>query len=308
MITHFHSHLFRFSLLSLVLWTLVSCEKSCDTKCFDDKFPMCGAWVHSDNNQHAAGVYLLDEGYANFTCVISSVPRPTTIKWFFEPEFAKAFVDRVPVTCSSLRTSTVCKHNDFGEHKVTSECLLRIDHLEQSGSYYCSGQLEKYQDAESSKMKVHVYGIANITMYDESDFSNALEFGKIGRIRARVCANPKPHLVWIHRRTGRTVPAGESTENETASVLYHELEASKALGRPVLQNHYCYVAALIMGRVRSDSHAWTVLAWNSVDSKRLDVPVRVIGEPPPPKSGFRATGNWMYIALLSALVTLGTVG
>lgn len=280
----------------LLLFALASSDQSCESKCSDDAFPRCGAWIHSDNNQVATGVYLLEEGYVNLTCMVGSLPRPTTIRWYFEPEFANGpTVDRIPLTCSSLRTSTECKHNDFGEHRVTSVCLLKINRLEQSGSYFCSGQLEKYEDAESSKIRIHAFGIANISLYEPSGYFKALEYGKIGRIRVRICANPKPHLVWVHRPSGRTIATGSSTDNETASVLYHEIDASNAASGPITQNHYCYVAALIIGRVRSHSHAWTAMVWNSVDSKRFDVPMTVEGEPLPPKSALRVISSRMVM-------------
>jgi len=294
-------------LLFLFLLALASGDKSCETKCSDEKFPRCGAWIDSDNNQLATGVYLLDEGYVNLTCTVNSLPRPTTIRWYFEPEFANGPVgDRIPLTCSSLRTSTECKHNDFGEHKVISVCLLKITRLEQTGSYFCSGQLEKYEDAESSKIRVHAFGIANISLYEKSEYFNILEYGKIGRIRIKICANPKPHLVWVHRPSGRTIATGSSTENETASILYHELDTTNAGAGPVSQNHYCYIAALIIGRVRSHSHAWTVMVWNSVDAKKYDVPVSVVGEPPPPKGAIKLSNNYLYIVL--TLVAVGVVG
>jgi len=257
-----------------------SCQSSGGRISNNGSLHECGVWSHSDNMKHVGGVYTLGTGYANFTCSITSLPKPATVKWQFQADGDDEFR---PVTCDSMRTVSECKFNALGEHKVTSVCLVRVADLEQSGVYKCSGNVANKPAATSGRAHIQVHGISNFTLVD----NGTLAYGRYGDIRVRVCAYPKPDIVWIQETRGISVGAGTSIGNYSAVPL-HQLLEQRGEYEPFVAHKYCYVSRLIIAKVNTSDRYFTVVASNSVGTRHLKLKMSLSNLPVQRKSAPRS--------------------
>lgn len=263
-----------------ILCQSLSDDKSCDSRCQSGSKskdqPECGVWSHSDNLKQVGGVYRLDGGYANLSCAITSLPRPATVKWYFQADGDDEF--RL-VTCDSMKTISECRFNTLGEHKVTSTCLIKITNLDQSGVYKCSGVIANKPSANSGRAHIQIHGISNFSQADNS----TLSYGKHGEIRILICAYPKPDIVWIHDTQGISIGAGNSFGNYSAVPL-HQLYELRGEYEPFMAHKYCYVARLIIAKVNVSDRFFTVVASNSVGTRHLKLKMNLANVPVQRKS------------------------
>lgn len=265
------------NLLSVVIHsaTVPTDEKSCDTRCSnygktDKSTPECGVWAQADNMKSMAGVYILNSGYANFTCTITSLPKPANVRWLFQADGDDQFRQ---LECDSMRIHNHCKFNSLGEHKVTSVCLLSIRDLEQSGIYKCTGSVPGKTAAHSSQAHLKIHGISNFTSMD-----NKVVYGKTANVDVQVCAYPKPDLTWIHDLSGTSITSGHSSGKYSATPLYQMLEP-RGEYEPVRSHRYCYVGRLIIGKANSTDRYFTVTASNSVEMQQIKLKINLSGVP-----------------------------
>lgn len=139
--------------------------------------------------------------------------------------------------------------------------------------YFCSAESENDPTA-SPTVSIQVHGIQNITASSEQSFN----YGDSGSVSARICATPKPDVVWVNTRTGITVLAGYSNGNYTAlplqPVSLPSGEYAKAEALP-----YCYDAVLIVGSVTATDNRFKAIVRSGMFTEEKIVPVWIANLP-----------------------------
>ncbi|VDM44696.1 unnamed protein product [Toxocara canis] len=180
-----------------------------------------------------------------------------------------------PITCSSLNSAVSCRVNKVGEHKVTSNCLLKADTLTLSGRYRCQA-FEKENNNDlviSSEAAINVVGIERFQVVHSS-----LRYGRPGHIEVEVCANPKPEIVWLTR--GAVLQPGHSTHRLSALQLMQlkARDARRPKG-PALPVPYCYRTHLVIGRVEEDDKYVSVIVRNEGETRYTPLKLYVLDAP-----------------------------
>ena len=117
------------------------------------------------------------------------------------------------------------------------------------------------------------YGISNFNV-----LSSELRYGKTGEIRVQVCANPKPDIVWIHRKSGRSISTGQSSGNYSALPLHHIVKPQYDY-TPATKERFCYMTKLLISRVGRMDTSFSVMASNIVDTRTQEVVTTVRNMP-----------------------------
>lgn len=198
----------------------------CETECSHEGWPHCGAWLQDSDVAEAAGVYRLPAAAAlNLSCAFRSLPKPVPITWLFKlgPPCAWAWLswwlglreesgaEWRELHCSSLSATRDCSINAAGEHRTSSNCVLRIAHLNQTGFqsqrpsdpnqlpdrpcrfYQCSAGSR--EAVSSAPAHVQVFGIPEL----RGDAGNKpLWVGKPAQLSVTVCSNPTPEVWPLH--------------------------------------------------------------------------------------------------------------
>uniref|UniRef100_A0A915B3C2 Ig-like domain-containing protein n=2 Tax=Parascaris univalens TaxID=6257 RepID=A0A915B3C2_PARUN len=283
------------TLLMTIACITVADDESCRTACYKDKIPMCGAWLVDDNSNDCTGTYQLNEGQVNLTCSMTSIPEPLQISWLYRAEFGSAWQ---PITCSSLNSAVSCRVNKVGEHRVTSNCLLKTDTLTLSGRYRCQAfERENNNDLViSSEAAINVVGIERFEVVHSS-----LRYGHPGHIE--ICANPKPEVVWLTR--GAVLQPGHSTHRLSALQLMQlkSRNADRPQG-PALPVPYCYRSHLVIGRVEGEDNYVSVIVRNEGETRNTPLKLHVVDLPSKAFMHKSAFTSYLAYFVLSALFAL----
>ncbi|VDK47233.1 unnamed protein product [Anisakis simplex] len=124
----------------------------------------------------------------------------------------------------------------------------------------CTGTYQVWNSclAFSSETAISVVGIERFEVMHSS-----LRYGRPGHIEIKVCANPKPEIVWLTR--GAVLQPGHSTHRMSALQLMQlKIRDSKRSQGPALPVPYCYKTYLVIGRVEKQDEHINVIVRNEV--------------------------------------------
>jgi len=278
---------------------LLSAQQSCNTPCYTDKYPYCGTWMQWHNTKEGSGVYILDSGHINLTCVINSLPQPVKVQWLMKIDHNS---DPIEALCSSLKTTSDCSYNEIGEHRVKSTCLIKVSNLDQTGTYFCRAIVAK-EEIVSRSAHIDIFGISNLTVTNEDQSTKRLKYGQIGELNVSVCANPKPEVLWVHKTSGNIIKNGEHSTNGNYSVLALQPFVRDRLPyQPAETKRFCYVSKLIISNVHLNDSLFSVIISNSIQSVIKPIYVKIDEIPIIPSSGsFNYNNCWLIHLQLIAL-------
>ncbi|CAJ0574412.1 unnamed protein product, partial [Mesorhabditis spiculigera] len=215
-------------LLSLSFGLLIGsilADSSCYSECKQDRSPMCGVWLEKEENAAAAGTYQLNAGVVNMSCEFTSRPAPAQVIWQHRPsdEIGGNWID---FACSTKDENKICSQDV--EHRVTSQCILRITSLNSTGN---------------SEIVVNVAGIEKIEKVDSQ-----LTVGQAGFIEVEICANPKPEVTFLVN--GQLLGTGEA-DGKAAVSLLRQLKIRTRNDGPARPKPYCHSIRLMLARVEA---------------------------------------------------------
>ncbi|CAJ0560640.1 unnamed protein product, partial [Mesorhabditis spiculigera] len=231
-------------LLSLSFGLLIGsilADSSCYSECKQDRSPMCGVWLEKEENAAAAGTYQLNAGVVNMSCEFTSRPAPAQVIWQHRPsdEIGGNWID---FACSTKDENKICSQDV--EHRVTSQCILRITSLNSTGKYRCQGIVQDSpKKAFSSEIVVNVAGIEKIEKVDSQ-----LTVGQAGFIEVEICANPKPEVTFLVN--GQLLGTGEA-DGKAAVSLLRQLKIRTRNDGPARPKPYCHSIRLMLARVEA---------------------------------------------------------
>ena len=152
---------------------------------------------------------------------------------------------------------------------------------------------------QSQSVSIQIHGIQNITLPNDQE---NLIYADSGSVNVRICATPKPDIVWVNIRTGVTVLAGHSHGNYTALPLLPVSVPSGVYAKAEAVP-FCYDSILVIGKVSASDNKFKVIVRSGMFMEETTIPLWVANLPRSSKAIDRFN-NISYITLLCVMLTL----
>uniref|UniRef100_A0A0K0FI29 Ig-like domain-containing protein n=1 Tax=Strongyloides venezuelensis TaxID=75913 RepID=A0A0K0FI29_STRVS len=257
-----------FILINIVVFSKQSDE--CYQNCENSKLG-CKVRLLKSNGKSQSGIYRINEGLLNFTCLFESLPRVVNIKWKFKSSPNVLNENNLPdngyqsdddrkvyksIKCDQLKYSHDCSVGSEG-HLSYSNCLLEVRDVRMTGYYKCEAvnPLTNQVLGTGVESKIRVIGLQSVDVVESRLF-----YQKSGYVQVKVCANSYPSITWILRST--ILQPGESKQyyssSKISNVLFKNLNDKEdnvvvqSLKNMSQHDSYCHYVQLFVSSVREE--------------------------------------------------------
>uniref|UniRef100_A0A0K0DVK3 Ig-like domain-containing protein n=1 Tax=Strongyloides stercoralis TaxID=6248 RepID=A0A0K0DVK3_STRER len=243
----------------------------------------CKTRLVKSNIKSESGVYKLNEGILNFTCLFESLPGVVNIKWKFKKSpnvlnYSPGNIHEINndrevyknIKCDQLKYSHDCSGNTEG-HLSFSNCLLEVRDIRMTGYYKCEAvdSLTGQILSTGIETKVRVIGLQSIDVVK----SRLVPF-KSGYVQIKVCANSYPFITWILKDTilQPTESKYHYSSSKMSNVPFYNIDDKENLSFQNIKNislsdPFCYYVQLFINNVNKDIEDLHVGVTNDIVKK-----------------------------------------